>query len=149
MYENTLNLISEMGNGWTFKIKYFSWNLIKMYENNLNLITEIGELSKFIIFHECLSNCMKITWIWNLKWVTFKMNYFSWKLMKVYENNLKLISEMKNDWTLKVIYFSWNVIKVYENTFNLITEMGELLKFNIFHKFSSKCMKITWISYLK
>ena len=44
MYEKNLNLISEMGNGWTLKVQYFPWNLIKVYENNLNVKTEMGSL---------------------------------------------------------------------------------------------------------
>ena len=76
---------------------------------------------------------------------TLKVQYFSWILIKVYENHLKLISEMGNGWTLKVQYFSWKLIKMYENTLNLIPEMNELSMFNSFHENPSKCMKITWI----
>ena len=63
------------------------------------------ELWKFNISHEMSSKSMKIPWILHLKWVTFKMNYFSWKLMKIYKNNLNLISEIGNVELWKFIFF--------------------------------------------
>ena len=87
----------------------------------LYLKWEMGELSKLNIFHEISSKCMKITWISYLVW---KMLHFE-SFIKCHQNVWKYLESYKwNGWTFEIYYFSWMLIKLYENNLNLKSEMS-------------------------
>jgi hypothetical protein len=81
MHEIDFNLISEQGKECSFKIRYFSWKLMnRMKKTRFSYLNwKMGEFLNFDIF--------------------------SWKLMKPYEKDLNLTSELGKMWIFKIRCF--------------------------------------------